>query len=84
MKITAIVEFYDQHGLMLHSGFYEHVRTFETATLKEAHEKGQAALDVFGYLYDRAKTVTLRCDVPNKLFPVTLECVNPHFKQESE
>lgn len=79
MKTT--IEFYDLHGLLLHSGKYEpRVSEHIGRTLPEIHTKGQAALDVFGYLYPRAKSVTLRVDVPGKLFPVTLECHNPHHK----
>ena len=81
MIIKATVEFYDKYGLLLHSGFYAGNCTFEDSSLERVHAKGQAALDVFGALYSRAKTVTLRCDIPGKLFPVTLECVNPHHAE---
>ena len=84
MEITATVEFYDHHGLVLHSGFYAFERKFKAPSLKRAHEMVQSSLDVFGMVYHRAKTVTLRCDVPGKLFPVTLECTNPHFVQPKE
>lgn len=79
MKVKATVEFYDVHGFMLHSGWYAHVRTFEAVSLKAATDKALRALDVFGALYARAKTITLRCDVEGKLFPVTIDLNNPHF-----
>lgn len=83
MTIKATVEFYDQHGLILHSGWYHHIRQFESPDLEEARQCMRGALTVFGMLYEEAKTVTLRCDVPGNLFPVTLECLNPHHKSRA-
>jgi len=82
--ITATLEFYDLHGLLLHSGDYAPVRVREESDLATHHVKAQAALDVLGAKLPRCKTATLRCDVPNKIYPVTLECVNPHFEESSK
>lgn len=84
-KIKTTFEFYDKNGLMLHSGDYAPIEIPELGReLEDIHKKGQAALDVMGSRYPRAKTVTLRCDIEGKMFPITLECVNRHFDPEQE
>lgn len=78
--INVTIEFYDKNGLILHSGFYEPIRTFKARDTHHAVRMMTDALEVFGMLYSESKTVTLRCDVPQKLFPITLDLRNPHYE----
>lgn len=79
--ITATVEFYDKHGLTLWSGWYSRQRTISAETALLIRDKANAALQNFGFLYKEAKTITLRFDMPGKLFPETIDLRNPHFSE---
>ena len=78
--IKATVEFYDDMGFGLPTPCPE----FTAQSVNESWRKGQAAFDAMGSLWPHCKTATIRCDVPGKLFPVTVDVQNPHFKKESE
>lgn len=80
MKHT--LEFYDKHGLMLHSAPYAPIDWAPGAGKHVALSAACQFLDMLGReCFPRAKIITLRTDDPHKLFPETSDIVNPGFEQ---
>lgn len=80
------IEFYDQHGLLLHSDPWYRPREIpapDCASHQIVVESTQETLQEQGARYPLAKTVTVRTTDPAKLFPSTTDIFNPHFKVPS-
>ncbi len=73
------IEFYDRHGLMMHSNGYQSRACFGDTSRKSALKQSCQAVENWGFLYPLAKIVTLRTTGDGALFPVTSDIVNPHF-----
>lgn len=78
--ITANFEFYDHNGLALHSGVYGKMYPASADNLDTLRATGANLMQTMGKVFSKAKTVTIRADVPGQLFPSTLELTNPHFR----
>lgn len=83
MKHT--IEFYDKHGLLLHSDPHYQTKEIpnnEDTPHRRVVEATSETLEEMGTDYPRAKIITVRTVYSDQLFPDATDVINPHWKEE--